>query len=60
VAFSLWLDLRNGGRGVKLGDRKPAVATVVTASYQDFGPFAATARFCRRMCEAPRLPAVPV
>ncbi len=29
-------------------------------SYQGVTPFAATARFCRRMCEAPRLPAAPV
>jgi len=57
---SLWLDLRNGGRGVKLGDRELAVATVVSESYQGVTPFAATARFCRRMCEAPRLPAAPV
>jgi alpha-galactosidase len=56
----LWLDLRNGGRGVTLGDRELAVATVVTESYQGVTPFAATARFCRRMCEAPRLPAAPI
>jgi alpha-galactosidase len=57
---SLWLDLRNGGRGVTLGDRELAVATVVTESYQGITPFAATARFCRRMCVAPRLPSAPV
>jgi alpha-galactosidase len=57
---SLWLDLRNGGRGVQLGDRDLAVASIVTESYQGITPFAATARFCRRMCEAPRLPAGPV
>ncbi len=57
---SLWLDLRNGGRGVELGGRELAVATVVTESYQDITPFAATGRFCRRMCETPRLPSAAV
>ena len=57
---SLWPDLRNGGRGVNLGSRELAVATVVTESYQGVTSFAATARFCRRMCEAPRLPEAPV
>jgi alpha-galactosidase len=45
---------------VTLGDRELAVAAVVTESYQGITPFAATARFCRRMCVAPRLPSAPV
>lgn len=58
--ISLWLDVRNGGRGVKLGHRELAVATVVTASYPDVTPFVATTRFCHRLCDKPRLPAAPV
>jgi alpha-galactosidase len=57
---SLWLDLRNGGRGVKLAGRELAAATVVTDSYQGITPFAATARFCKRMCDSPHLPRAPV
>jgi alpha-galactosidase len=58
--ISLWLDVRNGGRGVKLGERELAAATVVTESYQDITSFQAARHFCRRMCEAPRLPSAPV
>ncbi len=57
---SLWLDVRNGGRGVKLGNRELAVATLVTESYQNITPFAAATRFCRRMCDRPRLPVAPL
>ncbi len=57
---SLWLDVRNGGRGVKLGNRKLALATIVTESYPDTTPFRAAVRFCHRMCESPRLPRAPI
>jgi alpha-galactosidase len=57
---SLWLDVRNGGRGVQLGKRELAVATVVTDSYRDVTPFAAATRFCKRLCGKPRLPRLPV
>ncbi len=57
---SLWLDVRNGGRGVKLGERELAIATIVTESYQTGSAFEAARHFCRRMCEKPRLAAAPI
>ena len=60
AGVSLWLDIRNGGQGVRLGSRELHAATVVAASYTGMSAFAATHQFCRRMCEKPRLPAVPV
>lgn len=57
---SLWLDVRNGGRGVNLGKRELVVATVVTESYTDVTPFGASRRFCRQLCSNPRLPHAPV
>ncbi len=60
AGVSLWLDVRNGGRGVQLGGREAALAQVVAESYAETKPFAAAKRFCRRLCEHPRLPAAPV
>jgi alpha-galactosidase len=58
---SLWLDVRNGGRGVVLGERSIEAATVVAregGAGED--PFAAAQAFCRLMSPAPRLPKAPV
>jgi len=53
--ISLWLDVRNGGRGAKLGDRKLEVATIVTREgTEDETPFAAAQVFCKQMCPASR------
>ena len=60
AGVSLWLDVRNGGRGVKLGQRQLHVASVITEFYPQTQPFAAAKRFCRRLCEQPRLPLAPV
>ncbi len=57
----LTLDVRNGGAGVRLGERVLAVATVRTlASEAGETPFAFACRFCRCLCDHPRLPAFPV
>ena len=58
--ISLWCDVRNGGRGVQLGDRELALADVVTHSYSDRTPFQSAQHFCRLMCEQPRLPKEPI
>jgi alpha-galactosidase len=60
AGISLWLDVRNGGRGVHLGRRELTVATVLTESYGGLSPFAAAARFCKRLCDEPRLPRMTV
>jgi alpha-galactosidase len=57
---SLWLDVRNGGRGVQLGNRELTACGIVTESYSGITPFAASARFCRVLCAHPRLPDKPV
>lgn len=59
--ISLWLDVRNGGAGVNLGSRR-LEAAVIRSRHGAAGetPFQAARSFCRELCEAPRLPAVPV
>jgi len=60
AGVSLWLDVRNGGSGVELGDRKLEIASMHTAVYDGLSTFAAAARFCRELCASPRLPEAPV
>ena len=58
---SLWLDLSNGGRGVLLGDRELAAATVVGYAGQPGEPLLESVRnLCRKLCPNPRLPKGPV
>jgi alpha-galactosidase len=58
---SLWLDARNGGRGVLLGQRSLELATMLTRSGQpDEDPFASARAFCRVLSPTPRLPKTPV
>jgi alpha-galactosidase len=59
--IALTADVRCGGAGVRLGDRRLAVC-VVTARKGLPGetPFEAARAFCRQMCPRPRLPAWPV
>lgn len=57
MGVSLWLDVRNGGSGVNLGDRELLAATVVTRQGQPGeDPLSAARAFCRTMCPAPRPP----
>jgi alpha-galactosidase len=54
--MSLWLDVRCGGAGVRLGDRELGAATIVVREGQaGESPFGAAQAFCRAMCDAPRL-----
>ncbi len=58
---SLWLDLRNGGRGVALGERSLDAATVVAhqgTAGED--PFRAAQALCRALSPSPLLPNAPV
>ncbi len=57
---SLWLDLRNGGRGLRLGTRELHVASIVTESFPENKPFQAAQRVCHRLSPNPRMPAAPV
>ena len=58
---SLWLDVSNGGNGVKLGQRELYAASVVTRQGRpQEHPGDAVAALCRMMCAKPRLPKGPV
>jgi alpha-galactosidase len=58
---SLWLDVRNGGNGVLLGQRTLQLATVVSQQGSvDVLPFAAAKNFCKILCASPSLPATPI
>jgi alpha-galactosidase len=61
AGISLWLDFRNGGDPSRPGAREIAAATIVSlASVAEEKPMAALTRFCRVMCEKPRLAATPI
>lgn len=54
--ISLWLDVRNGGRGVLAGNRRLRMANVITREgIADETPLDATRALCRQMCPRPRL-----
>src|ERR1700677_411930 len=55
--ISLWLDVRNGGNGVQLGDRTLLMATIVThVGAPGESAFTATQRLCRAMAEGTKIP----
>jgi alpha-galactosidase len=59
--ISLWMDIRNGGTPLQLGDRRLEVAKIVSRiSQPGETPFAAAQAFCRSMCAAPHLPSGPL
>ena len=59
--ISLWLDVRNGGSGVQLGERRLAAAEVVALPGQaGVSPYHAACTLCRTLCPHPRLPQKPV
>jgi alpha-galactosidase len=59
--IQLTMDTHSGGLGVKLGDRTLHAADIVTSlSREDENPFQTATRFCKIMCERPRLPKEPV
>ena len=59
--LQLILDMHSGGEGVLLGDRVLYAADIVTMqSTPGETPFQTDARFCKMLCEHPRLPASPV
>jgi alpha-galactosidase len=61
TGISLWLDVRNGGSGLQLGDRELELCEIVCREGdEDENPFEAHRAFCRQMCPYPRLPAQPV
>ncbi len=61
AGISLYLDIRNGGGGVSLGDRVLHAATVtVRRGEPGESPFAAASAFARALCDSPLFPSQPV
>ena len=60
AGVSLWLDVRNGGRGVQLGKRRVELAAVVSQAWGGEKPFAAARHFCRALSPLCKMPAAPV
>lgn len=50
------VDCRNGGNGVKLNGRKILLCTFIFENYE-LPPFESLKDFCKKMCDAPILPA---
>ncbi|MFI5140079.1 MAG: hypothetical protein ACHQIM_19825 [Sphingobacteriales bacterium] len=60
-SLELTCDTHSGGAGVQLGSRKLHAADIITTgSTADETPFLTARRFCKLMCEKPRLPKQPV
>ncbi len=53
---TMWADIRNGGEGVRLGERELTVCEVLFGDYRDVSAFEAGRAFCRAMCPESRLP----
>ena len=61
AGISLWIDVRNGGSGVRLGQRVLDAATIrVRRGTKEQSAFASARSFCRVLCEHPRLVGSPV
>jgi len=59
--ITLWMDVRSGGSGVKLGNRKIEMATVVERlSRETETPYEAACHFTAMLCDKPLLPEQPV
>lgn len=57
---TLWMDVRNGGEGVRLHGRTLEVCTIVMRAYREVSAFSALKAFYRELCPAPLKPAKPV
>jgi alpha-galactosidase len=59
--ISLWVDVRNGGSGVRLGERRLAAAEVVALRGEpEASPFRSACNLCKAMAPPVHLPEKPV
>ncbi len=59
--MTLWLDVRNGGSGVRLGEREVELCEVVSREGREGETaFQSHQEFCRQMCPYPRLAPYPI
>lgn len=60
-SLELYLDTHSGGMGVELGERRLHAADILTTeSREGENPFHTDIRFCKMICDKPRLPQKPV
>lgn len=52
----LVLDVRCGAQGVRLGERRLCLASIVAVDLGEVSPFQAARSLCARLCSQPRLP----
>ena len=53
---TLWLDIRNGGKGTELGGRILECATVIFSEYKETSAYFAVQEFCKELSPNPYLP----
>ncbi len=59
--ISLWLDVRNGGSPVLLGERTLDLCNILAREgHEGETPWQATRNFCALLCRDPRMPAAPI
>src|ERR1700744_2752661 len=59
--ISLWMDVRSGGLGVKLGERTLSLATIVErVSEPHETPYESASKFTAMLCDKPLLPEKPI
>jgi len=58
--ITLWLDVRNGGGGVRLKEPLVAARVVCRQGKREESPYEASRAFCRQMCDNPVLPKDPI
>ncbi len=57
----LWLDVRNGGQGIRLNGRRLHVTSIFqTENEPGESTFSTLRRLCKKICATPRLPQTPV
>ena len=49
--ITLWLDVRNGTKGVNLLDRELKICSIVNLEYKNINSFLASKEFCKKMCD---------
>lgn len=52
----VWIDVRNGGKGVHLNCRELLACEILFGEFRDISAFHAGKEFCRMMCPTPVLP----
>lgn len=58
--ITLWLDVRNGTKGVNLLDRELKICSIVNLEYKNINSFLASKEFCKKMCDDAIFPKEPI